>query len=48
MEIISISKPFANTLAMLGNVTFFIVVSVFAVWVIAKFIGNLKTLRGEV
>jgi uncharacterized protein len=48
MEIISISKPFANTLAMLGNVIFFIVVGVFAVWVIGKFIGNIKTLRGEV
>ncbi|MGA7877934.1 MAG: TSUP family transporter [Desulfoferrobacter sp.] len=48
MEIISISKPVASTLTMLGNWAFFIVVGVFAVWVIGKFFGNIKVLRGEV
>ena len=48
MEIISISKPVASTLTMLGNWAFFIVVGVFAVWVIGKFFGNMKVLRGEV
>ncbi|MDY0038937.1 MAG: sulfite exporter TauE/SafE family protein [Desulforhabdus sp.] len=48
MEIITISKPLAKTLAMLGNWAFFIVVGVFAVWVIGKFFSNMKVLRGEV
>jgi len=48
MEIISISKPVAKTLTMLGNWAFFIVVGVFAVWVISKFFTNMKALRGEV
>ena len=48
MEIISISKPVAKTLTMLGNWAFFIVVGVFAVWVIGKFFTNMKALRGEV
>ncbi len=48
MEYISLSKPVVGMLNMIGNVTFFLVVTVFAVWVIGKFFGNLKTLRGEV
>jgi uncharacterized protein len=48
MEYISLSKPVVGMLNMVGNVIFFLVVTVFAVWVIGKFFGNLKALRGEV
>lgn len=48
MEFMDLSKPVVSTLNMIGNWTFFIVVAVFAVWVIGKFISNLRVLRGEV
>ncbi len=32
----------------MGMVIFFVVIGIFAVWVIGKFLSNLKTLRGEV
>jgi hypothetical protein len=48
MEVIQISDSLASALSQIGNVAFFIVISVFAVWVLAKFFGSLKYLRGEV
>ncbi len=48
MEIISISKPLASGLTTVGTWIFFLVIGVFAVWVISKFFANLRILRGEV
>lgn len=47
LEIISISENLAGILATIGNVAFFIVIGIFSVWVISKFIANIKTLRNE-
>jgi len=47
LEIISISQAMADNLATVGNVAFFIVIGIFAVWVMSKFFANVKTLRGE-
>lgn len=47
MEYISISKPVGATLAAIGNGAFFIVIGVFAFWIVSKFFTNLKALRGE-
>jgi hypothetical protein len=46
MEIIS--KPLASGLTTVGTWIFFLVIGVFAVWVISKFFANLRILRGEV
>ncbi|MFH1114336.1 MAG: sulfite exporter TauE/SafE family protein [Pseudomonadota bacterium] len=48
MEWISISPGLGHVLTQVGNAIFFVVIGIFAVWVIGKFIGNMKTLRGEV
>ena len=48
MEIIKLSKPVASGLTTAGTWIFFAVVGVFAVWVIGKYTGNIKLLRGEV
>ena len=48
MEIIRISKPLAHGLTTAGTWIFFAVVGIFAVWVIGKYTGNIKLLRGEV
>lgn len=48
MEIISLSPGLSSTLNTIGNFAFFIVVGLFAFWIIGKFIANIKTLRGEV
>jgi hypothetical protein len=47
MEILDLSKGTVDTLSAVGNGIFFLVVSVFAFWVISKFVTNLKLLRGE-
>ncbi|HBR21840.1 MAG TPA: hypothetical protein DD713_04635, partial [Nitrospiraceae bacterium] len=47
LEVIDMSKPVVNGIESAGNVIFWIVVSIFAVWVIGKFIVNINTLRGE-
>jgi uncharacterized protein len=47
MEYISLSKPVVAMLSTVGNWVFFLVVAAFALWVLGKFVGNLKTLRGE-
>lgn len=48
MEVIEISEPLAKALTQVGNWLFFIVIGIFAVWVIGKFLGSIKVLRGEV
>ncbi|MBU2511928.1 sulfite exporter TauE/SafE family protein [bacterium] len=47
MEIIPLSKQITSILDKIGNWSFFIVISVFAIWVISTFIKNIKILRGE-
>lgn len=48
MEIINISDSLAKGLSFVGLIVFFVVIGIFAVWVIGKFLGNIKVLRGEV
>jgi uncharacterized membrane protein YfcA len=48
MEIIDISDSLAKGLDQAGTWIFFVVIGIFAVWVVSKFLGNLKILRGEV
>ncbi|MBM4328988.1 MAG: sulfite exporter TauE/SafE family protein [Deltaproteobacteria bacterium] len=48
MELIEISDALAKGLSQAGTWIFFIVIGIFSVWVISKFLGNLKILRGEV
>jgi hypothetical protein len=38
----------AKGLSLVGLIIFFVVIGIFAIWVIGKFLGNTKTLRGEV
>ncbi len=45
---VSLSEPVVKGLTFAGLVIFFVVISIFAVWVIAKFLANTKVLRGEV
>ena len=47
MKLITLSKSTGALLAGVGNWVFFVVVGIFAVWVITKFISNWKLLRGE-
>ncbi len=48
MEIIDISSSLAMGIEFVGAIIFWIVIGVFGVWVIGKFIAGTKTLRGEV
>ncbi len=48
MEVINISDSLAKALSFVGLVVFFLVIGVFAFWVILKFVSNTKQLRGEV
>jgi len=45
---VSLSESVVKGLTFAGLVIFFVVISIFAVWVIAKFLSNTKVLRGEV
>jgi uncharacterized membrane protein YfcA len=47
LEVINWSKPVVKGIETVGNVVFWVVVAVFAAWVIGKFLANVKTLRGE-
>jgi uncharacterized protein len=47
LEMINISQPVVKGIETFGNVVFWIVVAVFATWVIGKFVANIGTLRGE-
>jgi uncharacterized membrane protein YfcA len=48
MEVINISESLAKGIDFVGSIIFWIVVGVFAIWVISKFISGIKILRGEV
>ncbi len=48
MEIINISDSLAKGINFAGLIVFFVVIGIFALWVISKFISNIGTLRGEV
>ncbi|MDD3579498.1 MAG: sulfite exporter TauE/SafE family protein [Desulfobacca sp.] len=47
MEYISISKGLARTIDFIGLLIFFLIVSVFAIWVFAMFFKNLGKLKGQ-
>jgi uncharacterized membrane protein YfcA len=46
MEVISLPKGVGAVLAQIGVWAFFLVIGIFAVWVIGTFLKNLKTLKG--
>lgn len=48
MEVIRISDSVASGLSQVGTWVFFIVIGIFAVWVLGKFFGSIRFLRGEV
>ena len=47
LEYISMSKDLVNGIEFVGNIVFWIVVAIFGVWVIGKFIVNIGALRQE-
>jgi uncharacterized membrane protein YfcA len=47
LEFITLSKEMAGILDKIGVYSFFIVIGIFAVWVIGTFLMNIKTLKGE-
>lgn len=48
MKIISFSSSSIAVFNAIGNWAFFLLVSIFGIWVFSKFLGNFKALRGEV
>jgi len=47
LEMIDWSPSIVKNIESFGNIVFWIVVTIFAAWVIGKFLVNIKTLRGE-
>src|SRR5512135_421722 len=47
LEVINMSKDVVSTIESVGNIVFWVVVGLFAAWVISKFIVNIGKLRGE-
>ncbi len=47
LEMINLSKDLVTTVESVGNIVFWVVVSIFAAWVIGKFVVNIGKLRGE-
>ncbi|MGE5301416.1 MAG: sulfite exporter TauE/SafE family protein [Acidobacteriota bacterium] len=47
LEVINMSKDLVKTIESAGNLVFWVVVGLFAAWVISKFIVNIGKLRGE-
>jgi uncharacterized membrane protein YfcA len=45
MKFIHIGQPMSNLLANIGNWLFFVVIGIFAIWVIGTFLGKIKELR---
>lgn len=48
LEVIDLSPAVAKGLTQAGTWIFFVVIGIFAAWVIGKFLGNIRYLRGEV
>jgi len=47
MELIPLSRPVSAVLNAVGNGVFFIVIGIFAIWVIGTFLKNIQILKGE-
>ncbi len=47
LEYLSMSKEMVNGIEFVGNIVFWIVVALFGVWVIGKFVANIGALRQE-
>ncbi len=47
LEMISLPKALVDNVEFFGNIIFWIVVAIFGVWVIGKFVSNIPTLRKE-
>ncbi len=47
LEYIEMSKPMVDNIEFVGNIIFWIVVAIFGIWVIGKFLTNISTLRQE-
>jgi len=47
LEVVDISKPVVTNIEFFGNIVFWVVVSVFGVWVFGKFFANIGKLREE-
>jgi uncharacterized membrane protein YfcA len=47
LEYIDMSKSMVNNIEFVGNIIFWIVVAIFGVWVIGKFLTNISTLKQE-
>jgi hypothetical protein len=47
LEYISMSKSAVDMIEFAGNIVFWIVVAFFGLWIISKFVTNIKTLREE-
>jgi uncharacterized membrane protein YfcA len=47
LEYISMSKSAVDAIEFVGNIVFWIVVAFFGLWIISKFVTNIKTLREE-
>jgi hypothetical protein len=47
LELISIPKPITADIEFVGNILFWVVVGFFALWMFAKFFGNLDVLKEE-
>jgi len=45
--VMHVSKATSNTLNVIGVIGFFVIISIFGLWVLMKFFANLKTLREE-
>jgi hypothetical protein len=45
---VGLSEATVKALSFFGLIIFFVVIGIFALWVIAKFLGSTKALRGEV
>lgn len=47
LDLVSIPKSITVNIEFVGNILFWIVVAIFGLWMFAKFLGNLKSLREE-
>jgi uncharacterized protein len=47
LEVLNLPKPLVANIEFVGNIVFWIVVTIFGVWIFAKFFGNLGKLREE-
>ncbi|MBE0446916.1 MAG: sulfite exporter TauE/SafE family protein, partial [Actinobacteria bacterium] len=47
LEVLSMSKASVNAVEFVGNILFWAIVGIFAIWVFSRFFTNIRTLRGE-